>query len=174
MAKTAKVKMGTEQPAPNQNVAAMPYKYPKFVVESSVALNVQDETTEEAISPERTERLAVRYISESWTSDMYFFKAKVVRLMSIANTAPKTLVSRLYFLVLNNVGQLTQAYHDPVAHPLREDGKERVSRHDELTILSPLSFSSRLPFVSGHFNLCRIPETLILIQVSDSCYRSTP
>jgi hypothetical protein len=62
---------------------------------------------------------------------MYFFKAKVVRLMRIANTAPKSLVSRSYLFALKEVCRLTQPYHDSVPDPLRKNGKKRVGRHDE-------------------------------------------
>jgi hypothetical protein len=50
-------------------VAAIPYEYPKTVEVSRVALRVQEDTTEDAIRPALIDRFAVKYISESWTSE---------------------------------------------------------------------------------------------------------
>jgi hypothetical protein len=73
---------------PYQNVDAMPYEYPNVVDVRSVALNVHEDTTDDAIRPALIERFAVRYISESWTSEKYRLRAKVVRLMRMAKIPP--------------------------------------------------------------------------------------
>lgn len=54
---------------PYQKVAAIPYEYPKTVEVRRVALRVQEDTTEDAIRPALIDRFAVKYISESWTSE---------------------------------------------------------------------------------------------------------
>lgn len=66
----------------------MPYEYPNTVDVSRVALSVHDDTTDDAMRPALIDRFAVKYISESCTSEKYRFSANVVSVMSRAKAPP--------------------------------------------------------------------------------------
>ena len=87
----------------NQNVAAMPYEYPNTVEVKRVALRVHEETTEEAMRPVLIDLLAVKYISESWTSEKYFLSANVVRVIRSAKAPPRTNVN--FYLVITSFSE---------------------------------------------------------------------
>lgn len=75
----------------------MPYEYPNTVEVSSVALSVHEDTTDDAMRPALIDRFAVKYISESCTSEKYRFSANVVSVISRAKAPPSKGISALVF-----------------------------------------------------------------------------
>lgn len=96
---------------------------------NKVALRVQDDTTEDAMSPVLIDRFAVRYISESCTSAKYLLSKYVVKVMRSANAPPYKESAIQGHLCLFGHRMLTQTNYNAIAGALTKDREELTAAH---------------------------------------------